>query len=363
MPLIVDAHQDLAYNAFSYGRDYRGSAHATRAAEAGQWPPTVNGNSLLGLEDYLRGQVAVIFGTLFAAPHHRRVAGDSPTMPFYSTPDEAHTACMRQLDYYYRLADEVEPFVVIGGQRDLEAVLASWATPNPADRRVGIVPLMEGADAIRQPQEAEEWMARGLRIVGLAWTRTRYAGGTGEPGPLTAEGRRLLSVMADLGLILDLSHATDESFLEAIDRFEGVVIASHSNPRACLNNPRRAERFLSDEMIRRLAERGGVAGIVPYNAFLRAEWKDGDRKELVTLSDVVRAIDHICQLTGSAAHVGFGSDFDGGFGVEGVPAEIDTIADLQKIGGALRERGYAETDIAAILGGNWLALLRRGLPA
>lgn len=363
MPLLVDAHQDLAYNTFSFGRDYRRSAHATRAAEAGGWPPTVSGNSLLGLEDYLRGQVAVLFGTLFAAPAHRRSLGDRPSMPAYATPAEAHTTYARQLDYYYRLADECEPFVVIGTQRDLDMVLASWETPDPADRRVGIVPLMEGADGIREPKEAEWWMERGLRIVGLAWTRTRYAGGTGEPGPLTPEGRRLLSVMADLGLILDLAHASDESFLEALERFEGVVIASHANPRACLRNPPRAERFLSDDMLRGLAARGGVTGIVPYNAFLRADWKDGDPKNAVTLDEVVMMIDHVCQLTGSAAHVALGTDFDGGFGVEGVPAEIDTIADLQLLAPALRARGYSAADVEAIFGGNWINILRRGLPA
>jgi membrane dipeptidase len=200
-------------------------------------------------------------------------------------------------------------------------------------------------------------------MIGLAWAGTRYAGGTGEPGPLTPDGRRLLDVMADLGLILDLSHASDESFLEALDRFEGVVIASHANPRAVLRNPRRPERFLSDEMLRRLAGRGGVAGIVPFNRFLKADWDSRDGKAAVRLDAVVAAVDHVCQVTGSAAHVGLGSDFDGGFGVDGVPAEIDTIADLRKLGPALAERGYSKMDVAAILGGNWIEVLRRGLPA
>ena len=74
-------------------------------------------------------------------------------------------------------------------------------------------------------------------------------------------------------------------------------------------------------------------------------------------------IDHICQVTGSAAHTGLGTDFDGGFGVERTPAEIDTIVDIQKLDGALQARGYAEPDIAAILGQNWIGVLRRGLPA
>jgi len=233
----------------------------------------------------------------------------------------------------------------------------------PDGRQVGVVPLMEGADGIREPEEAAWWQERGVRIVGLAWTGTRYAGGTGEPGPLTPEGRRLVSVLGELGLILDLSHASDESFLEALDRFEGTVIASHANARALLPDYARPERLLTDEMIRRLAEAGGVIGVVPFNRFLKDSWTPEQGKATVTLDDVVAHIDHICQVTGSAAHAAIGSDFDGGFGVERTPAEIDTVADLQKLVPKLRARGYSEADVAAILSGNWLGVLRRGLPA
>ena len=361
MHLIVDAHEDLAYNALTFGRDYARSALATREAERNGPAPTHNGNSLLGLPEYLRGRVAVIFSTLFAAPAHRR-NGEWDVL-CYADAREAHRLYAAQMDFYHRLADEHEQFRLIGARRDLEAVLATWNGDDSAERRVGLVPLMEGADGIREPKEAEWWMERGVRIVGLAWAGTRYAGGTGEPGPLTEEGRRLLEVLADLGLILDLSHASDESYLEALDRFEGTVIASHANPRALLKDPRRPERFLTDEMIRRLAEHGGVIGIVPFNRFLKSDWEPGDGKAAVTLADVTAMIDQVCQVTGSAAHVGLGSDFDGGFGVESVPAEIDTVADLQKIGVALRAQGYAEKDVAGVLGMNWIELLRRGLPA
>jgi membrane dipeptidase len=83
----------------------------------------------------------------------------------------------------------------------------------------------------------------------------------------------------------------------------------------------------------------------------------------VTLEHVAAAIDHVCQVTGSAAHVGLGTDFDGGRGQEHMPAELDTIADLPRVGGALRAHGYSEDEIAAILGQNWLRVLERGLPA
>jgi membrane dipeptidase len=360
MPIIVDAHQDLAWNMLTFGRDYTRSALATRAAEQNGPAVQRNGSTLLGLPEFLQGQVAVIFGTLFVAPARQKTGPWDAQA--YATPEEAHRLAQAQLDAYHRLADDNQAFELIATRGDLDRVVATWTTPEAA-RRVGLVPLMEGADPIREPQEAEAWMARGVRIVGLAWSGTRYAGGTGEPGPLTPEGRKLLDVMAALGLILDLSHASDESFLQALDRFPGTVIASHANARALLKGFARPERLLSDEMIRRLAEAGGIAGVVPYNRFLKAGWQPGDGKAAVTLADVVAHVDHICQVTGSAAHVGVGSDFDGGFGMERTPAEIDTIADLQKLDGALRARGYSPADVAGILGQNWINLLRRGLPA
>ena len=361
MHLIVDAHEDLAWNALTFGRDYTRSAMDTRQAEVRSDAPKRNGNTLLGLPEYLHGHVAVVFGTLFVEP--ARSANPAWEAETYANPDEAYRAANRQLDYYHRLTDEHEQFERIGGKADLERVLASWANDDPARQRVGLVPLMEGADPIREPQEAEEWMERGVRVVGLAWVSTRYSGGTGEPGPLTPEGRRLLDVMAGLGLILDLAHASDESFLQALDRFQGTVIVSHANPRALLKDFPRPERMLTDEMIERLAEAGGVIGLVPFNRFLSTSWQPAQGKAAVSLSRVLDMIDHICQVTGSAAHVGLGSDFDGGFGVEHTPAEIDTVADLQKLDGLLAARGYSEHDIAAILGQNWIEVLRRGLPA
>ncbi len=360
MPLIVDAHQDLAYNAVTFGRDYARSAAETRQAEAGGDAPQRNGNTMLGLPDYLRGQVAVIFSTLFASPAAHQ------TLPWetrgYAGAEEAHRLYNEQLDYYHRLTDEHEQFVRIGTRGDLERVLATWDGPDEQARRVGLVPLMEGADGIREPEEAAWWQERGVRLVGLAWSGTRYAGGTGAPGPLTPEGRRLVSVLSDLGLILDLAHSSDESFLEALDRFEGTVVCTHANVRALLKDFARPERMLSDDMIRRLAEAGGVIGVVPYNRFLKSGWQPSDGKAAVTLEEVAANIDYICQLTGSAAHVGVGSDFDGGFGLEHTPAELDTVADLQKLGPVLLARGYSAADVDAILGQNWLGVLRRGLP-
>jgi len=351
--IVVDAHQDIAYNKLAHGRDYLKPAWEKRQLETPDETRRA-GKAMLGLPDAMLGRVAVIFSTLFVAPRAKTPQPwDELT---YTTPREAYELGLQQWDYYQRLADESNRIRLIRTEADLDAVLATWADGmETADHQQGFVLLMENADPILEPRQFEEWYQRGVRIVGPAWEATRYCGGTGYPGPLTPLGRELLEVMAGFNAILDLSHMAEQSFLESLDRYEGVIIASHSNPRHFRNT----DRHLSDMMIQRLAERDGVMGVVLFSKFLSDTWAIGDS---IPLSVVLDAIDYICQLTGSAAHVGIGSDFDGGFGADSTPEGLDTVVDLWSIGTGLRARGYAEADISAILGGNMLRKLRQVLP-
>jgi membrane dipeptidase len=223
---------------------------------------------------------------------------------------------------------------------------------------------MEGADGIRSPKELSEWYDMGLRLIGLAWAGTRYCGGTSEPGPLTPEGRELIAAMADFNFILDLSHMDQAAALESLDRYEGPVMATHSNCAALMKGAD-TNRHLPDQVIEGLIERDGVIGLIPLNSFLKVGWlrKNGSRREEVPLDTLIAHIDHICQIAGDSLHAGIGSDFDGGFGLQSIPPELDSIADLQKISAELQRRGYNETDVENVLGGNWLKFLRRNLPA
>lgn len=356
--IIVDAHEDIAYNALCFGRDYRQPVRETRAREANTDIPGRAGVAMCGLPDALDAGIGLVFATVFVAPASRNPAPwDKLT---YTDAKEAHKLASQQVDHYYRLTDMTDKIDLILTQADLDALLKVWEDgASPDERRQGFVLLMEGADPILEPKQFEEWHARGVRIVGLAWAGTRYAGGTGQPGPLTALGRELLDVLMDFNVVLDLSHSAEEAYFQALDRYEGVIIASHSNPRRFRNT----DRHLTDVMIRRLAERDGVIGVLPYNAFLSDDWRKGDPKQNVPFNTVVDAIDYICQLTGSAAHVGIGSDFDGGFGADSAPEGIDTVADLRLLDKALHERGYSDDDVRAILGGNMLRKLRQSLPA
>jgi membrane dipeptidase len=359
-PLLVDAHQDLAWNMLTFGRDYSLPAEQTRQIEQGSLTQQVNGDTLLGWPDYQQGKVAVIFSTLYAAPaRHKLGEWDRQC---YSSYEEAHKVYSRQLDAYERLIDEHPTmFRMIKKRADLKSILAHWQRGDTPDHPVGLVILMEGAEGVREPAELEEWYKRGVRIIGPAWAGTRYCGGTGESGPLTKEGYVLLDHMAEFHFTLDLSHMDEKAALQALDTYKGPVIASHANALALLKGSR-GNRHLSDQVIEGLFERGGKIGIVPTNGFLKPNWKDTGGRESVTLDYVVAQIDYMCQIAGDAQHVGIGSDFDGGFGLQSVPAEINTIADMNKIIPLLSEKGYTELDISAILGGNWLAHLQNTLP-
>ena len=169
---------------------------------------------------------------------------------------------------------------------------------------------MEGADPIVAPEQARLWWGDGLRMIGLAHDGpSAYAFGTGSAGPLTDKGRALLQEMDQLGVMLDVSHLTDESFHEALNRFQGPVLASHSNCRALVPG----DRQLDDTMIRLMIERDGVIGAVMDAWMLQPDWVRGETtNEHLTLEAVADQIDHVCQLAGNSRHAAIGTDLDGG---------------------------------------------------
>jgi membrane dipeptidase len=359
-PIIVDAHQDLAWNMLTFGRDYTLSAADTRRREEGALAPQVNGDTLLGWPDYQDGKIAVVFSTLFATPtRHKQGEWDQQS---YATDKEAHMVYSQQLDAYTRLTDEhPSMFQVIKKKGDLQSILAHWKRDDTQEHPVGLVILMEGAEGVREPAELGNWYQRGVRIIGPAWAGTRFCGGTHEPGPLTKAGFALLDRMAEFRFTLDLSHMDEKAALQAMDAYPGPVIASHANALELLKESS-SNRHLTNREILGLLERGGTIGIVPSNGFLKPDWNETGGRAGVTLDYVTAQIDYICQMAGDSFHVGIGSDFDGGFGMQSVPSDIDSIAELRKIIPLLSQKGYTESDISAILGGNWLAHLQNTLP-
>ncbi len=363
MPILVDGHADIAYNMLRFGRDYSRSAAQTRQIEIGSTTLAENEDSLLGWPDYQRGQVAVIFSTIYAIPARWNKSENKSQV--YKTFDEAYKLYREQLLTYHRMTDSApDKFRLIASSRDLNLLLDLWNSPTPSEsgHPVGMVVLMEGADCIRQASELEEWHQLGVRLIGPAWVGTRYSGGWREPGPLTKDGRALLSAMADFNFTLDLSHMDEPAALEALDIYRGPIVGTHGNCSSLLPNSN-SNRHFSDKIIEGIIKRDGVVGIVPFNTYLKVGWTSAKNlRAEVPLSLVANHIDHVCQIAGDALHAGIGSDFDGGFGVQSVPPEIDTVADLQNLVSLLHARGYSKTDIQNIFSGNWLTCLKRDLP-
>src|SRR5260370_11966418 len=165
--------------------------------------------------------------------------------------------------------------------------------------------------------------------------------------------------MDRLGVTLRLTHCSGPVFWQALEHYAGPVLASHNNCRSLVPH----QRQFSDGQLHAIIARGGTIGVVLDAWMLQPGWSIGRDSNLlqpqVRLSHVIDHIDHICQLADDAWHPAIGSDLDGGFGREASPCDLDTIADLQKLDAQLEQRGYDPTDIAAILHGNWLRLLRQ----
>jgi membrane dipeptidase len=344
--IVVDAHEDIAF-AHVLGRDFLKDITQLRAST----PKSDQGTPTVCLPELEKGNVRVVFATLWVAPCHDEHA---PSPICYETPDEAKAQALDELIYYRKLEREGRIRIIKN-----KAQLKEHLEDGSDKRKVGFVILMEGADPIRFPKEAKEWFNAGVRIVGPAWSRTRYSGGTRAPGPLTKEGRELMGELESSGFILDTSHFAEESFYDALDLFHGPVIASHANCRVFTPT----DRQLSDDMIRAVTSRDGVIGAVFYNKFLDPNWDDKKKiKSDVTFATVVKHMKHVSDLAGDKLHTAIGSDLDGGFGVESTPMELDTVADIQKLAPALRDAGFSEQDVQNALGRNWIRVLERALP-
>jgi membrane dipeptidase len=260
--------------------------------------------------------------------------------------------------------------VQIRTRGDLERHLALWlAAPAimPATAAAGGLPIgyvlsLEGADSIVTFRHLEQSYADGLRALGpVHYGPGVYGMGTDAEGPLTPRGRELLREMERLGIILDVTHLCDESLRDALDHYSGPLWASHSNCRALAA----WNRQFTDEQIRELVGRGCVFGMA-FDAImmvhgwthLRSQPQDFNLR----IERICDHVDHICQIAGNAAHVGIGSDLDGGFGTEQTPLDLDSIADLGRLGGLLAARGYSAADIEGFFHGNFVNFLRRTLP-
>jgi len=251
-------------------------------------------------------------------------------------------------------------------------------------------PLAANIDA------AAEWAARGVRYVGITHFGHNQFGDSSNPHPerddgprhngLSDLGRALVGALNDAGIMVDVSHAGKATMMQAADLSRAPIIASHSGAKAVSDSPRN----LDDEQLRKIAEVGGVAQMVALAAYVKgltpaqeafgAEMEarfniktdadvdalsaadklklDEAREKLramepiASVADFVDHIDHAVKIAG-IDHVGIASDFDGGGGVEGWQDASQT----GNVTAELVRRGYSESDIAKIWGGNLLRVM------
>ena len=348
--IIVDSHLDLSWNALNWNRDLTRTVPEIRASEAGMTGQGRARNTV-AFPEMRQGELALCLATVLA-----RCSDLGDPLLDYRTREIACAMAKGQLAYYH-VMESRGLMRMLKDWRSIKAHLEEWQRSHSNSTPLGFILSMEGADPILDPSLVGEWWDDGLRVIGPAhFGVSAYAHGTGTAGGLPQKGRELLRAMDEVGMVLDISHLSDDCFWEAVELFKGPVLASHNNCRALVPS----DRQLSDEQIRYLIGRGSVIGAVCDDWMLYPGWVSGETPNtVVTLEAVVDHIDHVCQVAGNSSHSAIGSDLDGGYGTEQSPCDLDTIADLQKIPNLLRRRGYKESHIEAIMHGNWIRVFER----
>ena len=320
--MIVDAHLDIGWNALADGRGFLG-------------PPAPR--YLISRSALVGAGVGLVFATLYTAPAQARRA--MRTRYVYENAHEAHIMAFSQVNYYGAC-----DLHLIRDSRELERYVRGWKRG-----QLAAVLLMEGADPIESPSQLGAWTDMGLRIIGPAWSRTRYSGGTRAPGGLTELGVQLLKAMRRRHVILDLSHMADQAVADAFELWRGPIIASHSNARALVPG----DRQITDATAAEIARRGGIVGISFYPNHLRPKGR-------TSLDDVVRHAVHHARTTGGPEHVGLGTDLDGG--IDSRYGPISDLKELEQLRGMLRKH-FSVAQVEGVMGENWIEFLLRSLPA
>jgi membrane dipeptidase len=218
----------------------------------------------------------------------------------------------------------------------------------------GLIGIEGGTVIEKNLDNINSLFGMGVRYIGLTWNNSnaisssaRDAVERGKQGGLTDFGIQVVKRMNEAGMLIDVSHLSEQGFWDVIENTDSPIIASHSN---CYSiNPH--YRNLTDEQIKAIAKNGGYIGVNFYDKFLD---KDGE-KNGSTIEKVIEHIDYIKNLIG-ADYIGIGSDFDGGI----TPVrELYDASRYPELTRRLVERGYTEDEIKKILGGNFLRVFKQ----
>ena len=302
--LIIDGHLDLAWNALQWNRNLLYSAYTIRTLEA-RTAGKGRGQGTVALPELRQGRIALCF----ASSTCRSTGHPTPHID-YDTPLQAYGVAQGQVAYYRAL--EREGYIrLITNLKQLDSHMSEWEAWDASEDAdtsaappLGCVVSMEGADPILMPDQLQEWWEQGVRLLGPTHYGTgRYSGGTGTESGLTDLGPPLLKEMQRLGVLLDLTHLTDQAFWQAMDIYDGPVLASHNNCRALVPH----QRQFSDEQLKAIFVRDGVIGAAFDLFMLVPGWTAGQGNKDVTIDTVVDHIDYVCQLAGNSQHAAIGT--------------------------------------------------------
>lgn len=229
---------------------------------------------------------------------------------------------------------------IASSPEQLEAILR--------EGRIAVVLALEGGTALVEGEETLAELRRlGLSMVGLTWSEpSPYADSSSEPrrpGGLTEAGRAAVAWCNRSGVMLDVSHMSDEATRQTVALSAAPVLASHSNARARCDVPRN----LPPELLKAIADRGGLVGAMFHGPYVRAD-------RAATRADVVGMIEHLASTLGSE-HVGIGSDWDG---IIQAPRGLEGADDLPALRADLAAAGLDGPAVAGISGGNFLRFWR-----
>ena len=251
-------------------------------------------------------------------------------------------------DYANSIFDKIETIVGDNG-----AHLALARTPQDLwqNKRAGRKSIMLGIENGKalegNLQNIQHFKDRGIVYITLCHNGDNdicdSARGNEKHGGVSAFGQEVIQEMNRLGIMVDLSHAHERSFYDALNISKIPIVCSHSSARALCDHPRN----LTDDQMRALAAKGGVCQITLYNGFLK---KDGQ----ATILDALQHLDHAIQVMG-IDHVGLGTDFDGDGGILG----LANSSELTHFTRQLLSRRYSDEDIQKIWGGNFLRVMQQ----
>ena len=251
-------------------------------------------------------------------------------------------------DYANSIFDKIENIV-----SDNSAYLALACTPHDLwkNKRAGRKSIMLGIENGKALegilQNILHFKNRGIVYITLCHNGDNdicdSAKGTQTHGGVSEFGQQVIQEMNRLGIMVDLSHAHERSFYDALEISKTPIVCSHSSARALCDHPRN----LTDNQMRALAAKGGVCQITLYNGFLKKEGQ-------ATILDAMQHLDHAIQVMG-IDHVGLGTDFDGDGGICG----LANSSELTNFTRQLLDRRYSEADIQKIWGGNFLRVMQQ----